>query len=78
MPPYIKQRAKGGFLIFSGEWHDGLSCSTKEGKPGVGIVVDLCVLACISLLFHTISTSDKISFHFNDLQTNVLSTLDST
>ena len=78
MPPYIKQTAKGGFLIFSGEWHDGLLCPTKEGTPGGGTVVNLCTLAHISLLFHTISTSDKISFHFNDLQTNVLSNLDST
>ena len=25
---------KKDFLIVSGEWHDGLPCSTKEGKPG--------------------------------------------
>ena len=66
MPPYIKQRAKWGFLIFAGEWHDGLSCPTKEGTPGGGTVVNLCTLAYISLLFHTISASDKIFFHFND------------
>ena len=22
------------FLIVSGEWHDGLPCSTEEGEPG--------------------------------------------
>ena len=25
---------KKDFLIVSGEWHDGLPCLTKEGKPG--------------------------------------------
>ena len=25
---------KDGFLIVSGEWHDGLHCPTQEGAPG--------------------------------------------
>ena len=54
------------FLIFSGEWHDGLPYLTKKGEPGGGIAVDLCVLDCISLLFPNIPTSNKIFFHFND------------
>ena len=58
---------KEDFLIFSGEWHDGLPCPTKEGEPGGGLAVDLCVLACISLLFPNIPTSNKIFFHFNDI-----------
>ena len=32
---------KEDFLIFSGEWYDGLPCPTKEGEPGGGIAVDL-------------------------------------
>ena len=34
------------FLIFSGEWHDGLSCPTKEGPPGGGPIVNLYALVC--------------------------------
>ena len=25
---------KEDFLIFSGQWHDGLPCLVKEGEPG--------------------------------------------
>ena len=66
MPPHIKQRLKGRLFNLFWEWHDGLPCLTKEGEPGRGIAVDLCVLACISLLFPNILASDKIFFHFND------------
>ena len=66
---------KEDFLIFSGEWHDGLPYPTKEGTPGGGIVINLCTLAYISLLFHTISTSDKISSILMILQTDVLPNL---
>ena len=66
MPPYIKQRLKGRLFNLLWGIHDGLPYSTKEGEPGGGIVVDLCVLACISLLFSNIPASDKIFFHFND------------
>ena len=57
--PTSNKGLKEDFLIFSGEWHDGLPCPTKEGEPGGDIAVNLCVLACVSLLFPTISTSDK-------------------
>ena len=64
--PTSNKGLKEDFLIFSGEWHNGLPCLTKEGEPGGGIAVDLCVLACISLLFPNIPASNKIFFHFND------------
>ena len=32
--PISNKGLKDDFLIFSGEWHDGLPCPTKEGKPG--------------------------------------------
>lgn len=57
---------KEDFLIFSREWHDGLPCPIKEGTPDRGLVVNLCTLVYISFLFRTISTSDKVSFRFND------------
>ena len=66
MPPYVKQGLKEDFLIFSRGWHDGLPCPTREGTPGGGSVVNLCTLAHVSLLFHTIFASDKFSFRFND------------
>ena len=52
--------------MFSRKWHDGLPCPTEEGTPGGGLVVNLHTLACISLLFHIIRISNKISFYFND------------
>ena len=38
--PTSNKNLKEDFLIFSREWHDGLPCPTKEGKPGGGIAVD--------------------------------------
>ena len=64
--PTSNKVLKEDFLIFSGEWHDGLPCPTREGKLCGVIVVNLCILVYISLLFLTISASDKIFFHFND------------
>ena len=64
--PTSNKGIKEDFLIFSGEWHDGLPYPTKEGTPGGGLVVNLCTLAYISLLFHIISAFDKFSFCFND------------
>ena len=31
---------KEDFLIFSGEWHDGLSCPMEEGTPGLNAIID--------------------------------------
>ena len=76
--PTSNKGIKEDFLIFSGEWHNGLPYSTKEGTPGGGLVVNLCTLAYISLLFHTISTSDKFCFVLMILQTKVLPYLGST
>ena len=73
--PTSNKGIKEDFLIFSGEWHDGLPYSTKEGTLGGGLVINLCTLAYISLLFHTISTSDKISSILMILQTDVLPNL---
>ena len=38
--PTLNKGLKEDFLIFSGEWHNGLPCLTKEGEPGGGIAVD--------------------------------------
>ena len=76
--PTSNKGIKEDFLIFSGEWHDGLPYPTKEGTPSGGLVINLCTLAYISLLFHTISTSDKFCFVLMILQTKVLPYLGST
>ena len=39
---------------------------TEERTPGGGLIANLHILACISLLFHIFPVSDKISFYFND------------
>ena len=42
--PISNKGLKEDFLIFSGKWHDGLPCPTKEEKAGGGVAIDLCVL----------------------------------
>ena len=64
--PTSNKGQKEDFLIFSGEWHDGLPYPIEKGAPGGGIVINLCTLAYIFPLFHIIFASNKISFHFND------------
>ena len=38
--PTSNKNLKEDFLIFSGEWHDGLPCPTEEGELGEGIAID--------------------------------------
>ena len=49
----LNKGLKEDFLIFSGGWHDGLPCPTKEGKPGGGLTVNLYALVCVPLSFPT-------------------------
>ena len=51
------------FRIFSGGWHDGLPCPTKEGTPGEGPTVNLYALVCAFLSFLPISV--LIETHFS-------------
>ena len=32
--PVSNKGLKEDFLIFAGQWHDGLPCPVKEGEPG--------------------------------------------
>ena len=32
--PISNKGLKEDFLIFSGQWHDGLPCPVKKGEPG--------------------------------------------
>ena len=36
--PISNKGLKDDFLIFSGQWHDGLPCLVKEGTPGRGLM----------------------------------------
>ena len=38
--PDSNKGLKKNFLILSGEWHDGLPCPTREGKPGKALRLD--------------------------------------
>ena len=64
--PASNKGLKEDFLIFSEGWHDRLPCLTREGAPGEGLVINLCTLAHVSLLFHTIFAYDKFSPRFDD------------
>ena len=47
--PTSNKGLKEDFLIFSGEWHDGLPCPTEEGKSSGGLILNLHTMACISV-----------------------------
>ena len=38
--PTSNKNLKEDFLIFSGEWHDGLPCPMEEGEPGGNAAID--------------------------------------
>ena len=75
--PISNKGLKEGFLIFSGKWHDGLPCPTKEGTPGGGPTVNLYFLVCAFLLFPLIlySYRNVLLFVLMVLQIVVLSNL---
>ena len=64
--PTSNKNLKEDFLIFSGEWHDGLPCPTVKGTPGGREVIDLCCLFRdhISLTF-IIFVSYNFNFRIN-------------
>ena len=64
--PTSNKGLKEDFLIFSGGWHDGLPCPTREGTPGGGPVINFCTLAYVFLLFRTIFASDRFLLRLND------------
>ena len=42
--PISNNGLKDDFLIFSGQWHDGLPCPVKEGTPSGGLIIKFCDL----------------------------------
>ena len=49
--PISNKGLKDDFLIFSGQWHDGLPCLVKEGTPGGGPIAKFYIVTCIILPF---------------------------
>ena len=37
--PVSNKGLKDSFLIFSGQWHNGLPCPVKEGTPGGRLII---------------------------------------
>ena len=68
--PTSNKNLKEDFLIFFGEWHDGLPCPIEEGEPGGGTAIDSWILvythffflSCVSIFLFLI----KPHFNFND------------
>ena len=52
--PQSNKGLKEDFLIFSGQWHDGLPCPVKEGEPGGGPNYLIYVLNCLDSSFPVI------------------------
>ena len=64
--PTSNKNLKEDFLIFTGEWHDGLPCPTVEGKPGGRLVIDLYYLAREHISFTFIMfVSHSFNFRIN-------------
>ena len=49
--PISNKGLKDDFLIFSGQWHDGLPCLVKEGTLGGGSITKFYNLTCTILPF---------------------------
>ena len=49
--PTSNKNLKEDFLIFFGEWHDGLPCPTEEGEPGGNAVIDSLHLVYTYIFF---------------------------
>ena len=52
--PISNKGLKEDFLIFPGQWHDGLPCPVKEETPGGGPTVNLYIWVCAILSFSLI------------------------
>ena len=62
--PISDKGLKDNFLIFSGQWHDGLPCPVKEGTPGGGLTANFYVLTYAILPFPPILCSYRNALLF--------------
>ena len=85
--PTSNKNLKENFLIFSGEWHDGLPCPMEEGEPSGNAVIDsitfglyihvfpfLSFFFLFFVLFWVLVFLSLMTLHFNSmiLQIDVL------
>ena len=70
--PTSNKNLKEDFLIFSGEWHDGLPCPMEEGEPGGNADMDskrsvyTYIFPPLFFLSLSILIPNDASFQFND------------
>ena len=62
--PISNKGLKDDFLIFSGQWHDGLPCPVKEGTPGGRPIPKCYIVTCTVLLFPLLFAITKVFFFF--------------
>ena len=60
--PILNKGLKDDFLIFSGQWHDGLPCSVKEGTPGERPIAKCYIVTCTVLLFPLLFAITEVYF----------------
>ena len=60
--PISNKGLKDDFLVFSGQWHDGLPCPVKEGTPGRGPTTKFYILTYIILPFPLIFAITEMYF----------------
>ena len=53
---------KDDFLIFSGQWHDGLPCPVKEGTLGGGPIAKFYIVTCTILPFPLLFAITEVYF----------------
>ena len=62
--PISNKGLKDDFLIFSGQWHDSLTCLVKEGTPGGGLMAKFYIWLCTILPFLLPFTIIEMGFHW--------------
>ena len=60
--PILNKGLKDDFLIFSGQWHDGLPCLVKEGTPSGGLIAKFYNLTCTILPFSLLFAISEMCF----------------
>ena len=60
--PISNKGLKDDFLIFSGQWHDGLPCPVKEGTPSGRPIAKCYIVTCTVLLFPLLFAITEVYF----------------
>ena len=60
--PISNKGLKDDFLIFSGQWRDGLPCPIKKGTPGGRPIAKCYIVTCTVLLFPLLFAITEVYF----------------